>query len=282
MTPAEDAYVRARARVPEQIVCLMTLISRGEAFLSGDYLCFAGDRWLIVVGYPLEGSFSGEGCGHVVEKAVQTCRPEVLWFIGPELPSGLQENCTERKSDRYYLLDIERTAPKPSLLRAAERAGQALTVERERVFSLDHERLAAEFLRQADASPRIVALYRAMPGYIGRSPTGWTLSARDRKGRLCAFFVVELGAASFATYLLGARSRRHETPHASDLLFREMIALTRESGKGIINLGLGVNAGIRRFKEKWGGEPGWPYEFCEHRYAKDRKTTLLDAIWGRL
>ncbi|MFZ3090961.1 MAG: hypothetical protein WA240_10125 [Nitrospirota bacterium] len=32
-----------------------------------------------------------------------------------------------------------------------------------------------------------------------------------------------------------------------------MINLAKEHGKGYINLGLGVNNGIRRFKEKWGG-----------------------------
>ena len=34
--------------------------------------------------------------------------------------------------------------------------------------------------------------------------------------------------------------------HASDLLFFEMVNMAKEYGKGYINLGLGVNPGIRR------------------------------------
>ena len=48
-------------------------------------------------------------------------------------------------------------------------------------------------------------------------------------------------------------------PGASDLLFHEMVNLARAEGKMAVNLGLGVDAGIRRFKEKWGGEPFLDY-----------------------
>ena len=49
-------------------------------------------------------------------------------------------------------------------------------------------------------------------------------------------------------------------PGASDYLFDEMVRLAQSKGKRAINLGLGVHAGIRRFKEKWGGKA-----FLEHR-----------------
>ncbi len=282
MTPEEEAYVLAKAYVPEHIVGLMTLISQGNAFLMEDYLGFAGDDWLIVVGYPLERPFSVESCGKLVERAVQAHQPAVLRFIGPEIPPVLQGNCAEKQSDEFYLLDIERTPPKPSLLRAVEKAGQSLTVERKRAFSREHEQLAAEFLRRTEVTPMVRNLYLAMPGYSGRSATAWTISARDDGGRLCAFFVVDLAAATFSTFLLGARSPRHDAPHASDLLFREMIRMTRESGKGIVNLGLGVHAGIRRFKEKWGGRPALRYEYCERRYAAPKGVSLWSALLDRL
>ncbi len=38
-----------------------------------------------------------------------------------------------------------------------------------------------------------------------------------------------------------------------------MLEAARREGKGYIHLGLGVNEGIRRFKEKWGGRPALPY-----------------------
>jgi hypothetical protein len=34
-----------------------------------------------------------------------------------------------------------------------------------------------------------------------------------------------------------------------------MVDISHSKGKKAINLGLGINSGIRRFKEKWGGVP---------------------------
>ena len=58
--------------------------------------------------------------------------------------------------------------------------------------------------------------------------------------------------------------------------------LTREQGKGVIHLGLGVNKGIRRFKEKWGGIPFLNYEFCEHRRGAGRIASVLRVLEGKL
>jgi hypothetical protein len=54
-----------------------------------------------------------------------------------------------------------------------------------------------------------------------------------------------------------------------------MIALSRESGKQYIHLGLGVNEGIRRFKKKWGGVPTRRYEMREIRV---RKAAVIETI----
>ena len=77
-----------------------------------------------------------------------------------------------------------------------------------------------------------------------------------RRGKeLAAFNIVDLGSANYAFYLFSFRSHKIKVPGASDLLFHEMVKLAHAAGKKAVNLGLGVNAGIRRFKEKWGGAP---------------------------
>jgi hypothetical protein len=280
ITPAEEAYVLNRAYVPEHIVSMMILISKGEPFLAEDYLGLVKDNWLIFVGYPLDGIFSRERCERIVLRAVETHQPEYLWFIGPELPSFLLDACNERERDQYYKLDIEKTEPKPSLKRVTAKALQELTVGRGREFLKEHEALITELLERKKLPDRVRELYRAMPDYIGRSSSAWVLDARDKRGNLCAFSVVELGAENFSAYILGGHSKRHYAPHASDLLFLEMIMLTREQGKSGINLGLGVNEGIQRFKRKWGGKPFLKYEFCERRYGVARKVSLIDALMG--
>jgi hypothetical protein len=282
ITLEDEEYVLTAAYVPEHIVSLMRLISKGEPFLIEDHLSFVKDNWLILVGYPLDGNFFQERCERILKQALETFRPEYLWFIGPRIPASLFDSCKERETDRYYRLDLEGLKLKSSLLRMVAKASQELTVERAHLISKEHEALFGELLKREKLPPRIKELYRAMPDYLAHSSSACVLSARDKRGKLCAFFVLELAAKEFVTYILGCYSKKHYVPHASDLLFLEMIKLTREHGKNIINLGLGVNQGIRRFKGKWGGTPFLNYEFCECFYGTTRTVSLIKSLEGKL
>ena len=281
ITREEEAYVLTRAYVPEHIVSLMTLISKGDPFLIEDHLGFKKDNWLILVGYPLDGNFSQDRCERLLKQAVDTFRPEILWFIGPESPASLSNSCKEKQTDQYYTFDIEKTPLSPSLQRTADKASEKLIIERGRSISKEHQALTSELLARETLPDRVRELYRAMPEYVGRSSSAWTIDARDLKGNLCAFTVIDLGAEKFSAYILGSHSKKHYVPHASDRLFLEMIRVTREQGKNIMNLGLGVNEGIRRFKKKWGGKPFLAYEFCERRYGAAKKISLIDALMGK-
>ncbi|MBO4300807.1 MAG: TraB/GumN family protein [Desulfovibrio sp.] len=85
------------------------------------------------------------------------------------------------------------------------------------------------------------------------------LNAWDSQGHLAACCVMDYAPESFCSYVIGAHSRCHYTPHAVDALFAAMLRNARAAGKAYIHLGLGVNEGIVRFKKKWGGVPVMPY-----------------------
>lgn len=254
----------ARAYVPEHIPCLMTGISGATPFLVADHLCFAADNWLILVGYPLMGPFTVERSAAALAQARTIFQPRVLWFIGPEVPPELAADCRDRQSDVYYRLPLP-AAIKPALAREVRVAAASLTVTAGRAFTAEHIALADELLARASLPPLVAALYRAMPDTLARSASAVVLEARDAEGRLAAFTVVEQAAHAFDAYVLGAYSQRHYAPHASDLLMATMIERAQTAGKRWLDLGLGVNAGIRRFKEKWGGAPALAYAFCEWR-----------------
>jgi hypothetical protein len=282
ITPEEEVYILEKAYVPEHIVSLMALVSKGDPFLIEDHFGLVKDNWLILVGYPLDQHFSIERSEKVIQYVLEMFQPEILWFIGPEIPASLLNTCQERETDQYYRLDLEKVNVKASLKRAVDKASQELTIEKGRSISKEHEALISELLKREKLPPRVRELYRAMPDYVGHSSTASVLNARDKGGKLCAFYVVDLAAGGFATYVLGTHSKKNYVPHASDLLFFEMMALTREHGKSIIDLGLGVNEGIRRFKEKWGGVPSLNYEFCEHRRGSTKIASVMRILEGKL
>ncbi len=267
-----------RAYVPEHIPALMSLISQGKPFRLGNYLGYTRQNWLILVGYPLDGQFTQSGCEQVFAQVRELYHPEYLWFIGPELPGSLQNNCRDRSQDEYYRLDLENYQPKSSLRRQVNKAAEFLTVERERRFRKEHQALVTEFLRRRKLSPMVAELYRLIPAYLDQSSSACLLTARDRRGRLSALFVIEQAARNFDAYVLGCYSLEFYAPHASDLLFKMMIDLTIEQHKPTINLGLGVNEGISRFKKKWGGVPFLKYEYCEYYFGPPKVISFMD-LW---
>ncbi len=282
ITAEDEEYILTKAYVPEHIINLMVPISKGEPFFAEDHLTFAKDNWLIFVGYPLAGDFSQERCEKTLKQAVEKHRPEYLWFIGPEVPASLSHSCKDRQTDQYYRLDLDQTKLKSSLQRMTDKVSKELIVERGHSISKEHEALIAELLKREKLPPRLRELYRAMPYYVAHSASACVLNARDKNGKLAAFFVIELGAKNFSTYVLGSHSKKHYAPHASDLLFLEMINLTKEHGKNSVNLGLGVNEGIRRFKKKWGGVPFLKYEFCESFYGTTRTVPTIKSLADKL
>ncbi len=265
ITPERERYILDHAYVPEHIVGLMAGISQGEPFLLDDYLGFRGETWVILVGYPLAGEFDEEEFGRVIADAMTSFQPVHLWFIAPAIPPAVMPLCQGRESDDYYTLALQPFGLSAHLRRIVHSASRELTVERGRAMTQVHKELIAEFLERERPGPRIERLFTSMPEYVSRSETAMVLTARNRAGSVSALYVVELAATRFAAYVVGCHSKRHYAVGASDLLFHDMIALAGEHGKGYIHLGLGVNQGIRRFKEKWGGVPRLRYEFCEYR-----------------
>ncbi len=70
----------------------------------------------------------------------------------------------------------------------------------------------------------------------------------------------------------------HSAPGASGLLLNAMIANAQSAGKRLLDPGLGINPGVRRFRAPWGGKPFLPHERC--RYCPGRPK-LFDALLAK-
>ena len=275
ITAEEEKYVLTSAYVPEHIVGLMTRVSGGEPFLVEDYFCCRKDDWIIVVGYPLQRDFSINEFETVIDKIIKRFHPVYASLIAPELPLSVVASCRERESDDYYTLDIHNTIIKSRLKRAVDKALENLTVERSTDLREAHKELGQGFIERAKPPSRIRELLFKMPQYVGHSRDSVVLNVWDKKDHLSAFYIVDLAAKNFSTYVIGCHSKKNYVPGASDLLLFEMINLSKEYGNDYIHLGLGVNKGIRQFKKKWGGIPTRRYEMCE---LVVRRPSILDAF----
>lgn len=262
-SPDMRARLSALARVPEHSLPLMTALSQGAPFCIGPYFFLAAEDWLMAVAYPLEGRYADPIFEASLEEALRRTGATACWAIGPALPPRLAPHVTDR--DRYHVLPA--AANPPQRLRGPlARAATQLRVTESAVFTPEHRRLWAEFLGRVqrgeagNMAPHVAALYARTPEALTEADGSLRLlDARDGEGRLAACLLLDYAPENFVSYVLGAHSRSHAVPHASDLLFAAMLERAREAGKRFIHLGLGVNEGILRFKRKWGARPSFPY-----------------------
>jgi hypothetical protein len=263
LTPEEETYILTHAYIPEHIFGLMTNLSGGEPFLIDDHFCCCKDDWTILIGYPLDSGFGPDKLEAVLNKVKKSFRPRRISLVTPELPLPLAARCREKDSDDYYTLDTRQPVTSAAVKRNLKKAGRMLTVERAARLGKDHHELMLEFLQRVDPGERVKNLLFKMPSYTAESGSAFVLNAWDPDKNLAAFYVIDLAAKDFSNYIIGCHSKKHYVRGASDLLLLELIKLSEEKGKSYIHLGLGVNKGIRRFKEKWGSRPTYRYEMCE-------------------
>ena len=262
LTPDEEDYILQNAYVPEHVVGLMTYLSGGEPFLIDDHFCCRKEDWIIVVGYPLNRDYQEATLVSVLEKVKKGFGPGSLWVIAPRLPLTFEKKWQERESDHYFTLDIKTDKVPRDLKRTLGKARNLVRIERSRITGGAHRRLSQEFIERAKPHPRIKELLFRSLDYVGHSEKALVLNAWDKHNELSAFYVIDLSAQAFSTYVIGCHSKKNYAPGASDLLLFETIQISAEMNKAYIHLGLGVNEGVRRFKDKWGGKPTLPYEMA--------------------
>jgi hypothetical protein len=263
LTSDEEAYILENAYVPEHCIGLITHVSGGEPFLIDDFFICRKENWIILIGYPLEDHFTPDQLEAVFAKVKKRFHPEFVSLVAPQMPPSLTAACRETESDAYFTLEAQRPVIRSPIKRNLRKARQNLRMEFSSGMQDVHRELMNEFVGRAQLPERVKKLLYKMPEFTAGSDKALVLNAWDQANKLAAFYVVDLEARQFSNYIMGCHSKKNYVRGASDLLLFELINLSREYDKRYIHLGLGVNAGIRRFKAKWGAMPTRRYEMGE-------------------
>ncbi|MEJ2728682.1 MAG: hypothetical protein P8185_09245 [Deltaproteobacteria bacterium] len=255
MLNSEDSSrIYQHAYLPEHLPGYVERISGAQPHLHGNYLCFIRRTHLIFIGYPLEVPSDDTPAAYT--SACKRFDPSTVALIAPEI--WLDSAAVEiQPGDSYYRLDLPLKSIHPEVAYMVRRAKKELEVKYGR-FGTEHKKLIRKFIRNHDLTAAQIQIFKHVGNYANHSKTARLIEAR-RAERLAAFTIADMGSAKHAFYLFNFRSSKIVVPGASDLLFDAMVRLAQSEGKDAINLGLGIHAGIRRFKEKWGGVAFLPY-----------------------
>jgi len=273
LTEEQQRLIYQHAFVPEHLPAYVQSVSGAEACLHEDYLCYVLKDHLLFVGYPLvDRDFSLE---EAYESACKRFRPATVAIIARNIPfrQGLVE---EQPPDSYYKIDLPVSGLAPGVAYMIRRGARELRVS-EGMFGKEHEQLVSDFLVARELGHAHGQIFGQIPKYLEASRTALLLEARTGD-RLAAFVIVDFGSADYGFYMFNFRSLIESVPGASDLLFHRMTQLAQQMGKQAINLGLGINFGVVRFKEKWGASPFLP---CESAMIRRRSKSWLSILAGR-
>ncbi len=273
LSNAERDLIYRNAYLPEHLPYYVEAISGAQPYLQDNYLCYYRNKHLIFIGYPLGNN--AVDCARTYASACERFQPDTVAIIAPEIWLPPQ-TFDEQPKDSYYRLNLPLKQLDPAVAYMIRRAQRELQVS-EGEFGRKHRKMVKAFLSAHKMTSEQIYVFKHIPHYLKNSAGARLIEAR-KENSLIAFTIVDLGSADYAFYLFNFRSAKIKVPGSSDLLFNEMVNLAQAEGKSAINMGLGIHAGIRRFKEKWGGLPFLSYASA----LVHRKPMDLDRLANKL
>ena len=284
LSQSELADILENAYIPEHLPSYFQYFSKMEPVIEEKFLYYKNEDIVSFIGYPL-------GAGEiylvnqdmdkiykeitvVLDKVVEQHMPKEVKIIAPfeiSVKGYKIEKATVEK-DSYSILDIQNLRIPSKIQNMINRGNRELEINFSRDFSIQNHKLLLEFLKEKRFPDASSNFYHNILDYVIHSETAMVINAykisqRTKEG-LLGYNIVDFSHGDFCFYLFNITGDEEDyVPGTSDLLLYEMVQLAKEKGKKYINMGLGINEGIKKFKEKWGAKDLINYNFMSYKKA---------------
>ena len=245
------ARVSAAAMVPEQVVPYVSAVSGSRPRMIRSCVGYESGTELVLVGYPIHRPADAPAMAEAVDEALAIPGLTRITVIGPAVPPQAPSG-SKPVEDAYSFLPVPPPPPGQKLRNMLRRAGRELFVEKNRLWGEDHAALVGRYLNERAFDPSTARIFRNISGYLSASPGSLIFSGRKSCGRLAAFAVGEFSPLETAFFMFCFRDPDHAPPGSTDLLLASLFDEAGNRGHTRLNLGLGINGGVRFFKRKWG------------------------------
>ena len=268
MSPARGcAHLTAQAYVMEQVAEYVAAVGGMRPVPCGACMAYEDGERGVLAAYPpefdpaLDPPSSEEERVAALRAAVAEflarTRCASVTILAPARPDAAPPDAAVR-TDAYAFLPLPLQTPGGKLRNMLRRAERECVIAAE-AWGEDHAALLRDFCRShaLDEGARIV--HTRIDRYLASCPEAVLFAARARSdARLLALAVGEYSSLTTAFYMFAARAP-FCPPGVADALLRALAREAERRGHSQLNLGLGVNEGIRRFKRKWGQARLLPY-----------------------
>lgn len=282
------AELTAQAITPDQLLPYVRAVSGLESRLCGGCALHHGGGQAVLVAYPAGKPDDMAAADAAVAEALAMPGLERITVISAGRPAAAPATA-ESTEDAYWSLPLPLVSPpgRPgqkvrNLLR---RAGREIAIEQgggAAAWTPDHAALAEAFIKKKgdalDAGSSYI--FRKLGDYLAAAPDARLFSARDRSGRLLACAIGDFSSFTTAFYMFAFRSP-DAPPGTADALLSALAAEGAARGHALLNLGLGMGAGVSFFKKKWGATPFLPCVETSWTPEASKKRGWLSKILGR-
>ncbi len=253
--------------IPEQIIDYFESISNLTAKVYGRYLVYAGGETIVIIGYPISGEYREEDIVKMIHESLDKKIEDII-VIAPWLPRSLRFE--EVKSDNYYRLTLPVREMDKKLRYMVSRGSRELDIEVDKNLTKYHRRIMMDFLKRPDVEKYMDYVCSRLDYYLSRSNTVKVINAFRKDGGLAGFNIIDLPLGEYSFYMFNFINRVDGyVPGVSDFLLYHSLRISYNEGKRYVNMGLGINEGVRRFKIKWGATP-----FLSYQYGVIKQTSV--------
>lgn len=281
------AGLTAAAITPDQLLPYVRAVSGLESSLCSGCALHRGGGQAVLVAYPQGKPDDMAAVDAAVAEALALPGLERLTVIAPARPTAAPAGA-ESTQDAYWSLPLPLAHPKGragqktrNLVRRASRETVIAEDGGAGAWTREHAALAEAFIeKKGDALDAGSAyIFRKLSDYLGAAPGARLFSARDASGRLVACAIGDFSSFTTAFYMFAFRSPE-APPGTADALLSALAAEGAARGHALLNLGLGMGAGVSFFKKKWGARPYLPCVETSWTPERPKKGGWLSRLFG--
>lgn len=264
-----NTYDSSSPYVPEHIPEYFCPFSDAEPFRDNDLAYYTHSGAVSIIGYPLASDSRVEGIeSHVIQLAAKL-KPPLIKVISPVQLNIPGYKCKSYENDFYFCLELSKINMKAKLRNMLSRASQNVYVRKIDNFTREHLLVLQSFIKKKNFNREKTIFFHRLPDYLWQSSQSLLVEARLRKDEsLAGFSIFHCGPGPYGFYLFNITNANSEKfPGINDLLLEQAIKEIKTQGKQYMNMGLGVNPGIKKFKAKWGAVPFLPYYYQDFKPA---------------
>lgn len=281
------AHITAGAVTPDQLLPYVRAVSGLESRLCAGCVLHYGGGHAVLVAYPAAKPTDAASVDAAVAEALALPGLEQLTTIAAVRPGAAPADaaCSE---DAYWSLPLPLRLPGgragQKLRNLLRRAARETTIEHDggaASWTEEHAALADAFIRnKGDAlDAGSIYIFNRLGDYLAAASGARLFSARDASGRLLACAIGDYSSFTTAFYMFAFRSPV-APPGTADALLAALAAEGEARGHGLLNLGLGMGAGVSFFKKKWGATPFLPCVETSWRPRQEKRRGWFSRIFG--